>query len=183
MSAPPEHRGAGPAAVAWPVRSDVGGRPPRADLLAAFITVVAGAAGVGQLLLSWSSMVSGVGLQDANGGVTGWERYLAARTAAALSTGDTITAISVVGAAFAGAALLLLGLAMLLPVDHRPLGLVALLLSVAALGGTLWWLIRGHRTFNQSVAELFTHAGPGWYLFIASGLIGLLGSIKALATG
>jgi hypothetical protein len=151
-------------------------------VLAGFITLIAGAAGLGQLFLSWSSLVSGVGLQDTNGGVTGWERFLAARTGASLSLTDSITAYSVVGTALAGGALLLLGLAMFLPIDHRPLGGVALALSVGMLASTLWWLIRGHTTFNQSVPNLFVHAGPGWYLFLLAGPIGILGSIKALST-
>ncbi len=169
--------------VAWPVRSDHGPRPPHADLAAALLTLIAGAAGVGQLFLSWSSTVTGVGLQDAGGGITGWERYQAARAGGGLSVGDTVTAYSVVGAAMAGAALVLLGLAMLVPVDHRPLGFVALLLAIVSLAAAGWWLVRGHHTFNQSIAELFTHAGPGWYLFLAAGPVGVLGSAKALSTG
>ena len=184
MSAPPGQRGSRvPAAgISWPVTSDQGFHPPRADLLAALLTVVAGACGLGQLFLSWSSMVTGVGLQAAGGGITGWERYQAARTGAALSTSDTITAYSVIGAAFAGAALVLLGLFMLTPIDHRPLGVVALLLSIGSLAGAAWWLLHGHQTFNQSISELFSHAGPG-YLFLAAGPIGILGSAKALSTG
>jgi hypothetical protein len=186
-AAPPGQRGTrvgapGPRGVAWPVTSDQGD-PPRPDVLAALLSIVAGAAALGQLFLSWSSMVTGVGLQAAAGGITGWQRYQAARTGAALSTSDTVTAYSVVGAAFAGAALILLGLAMLTPIDHRPLGLVALLVSVASLGCALWWLVRGHHTFNQSVSDLFTHAGPGWYLFLVAGPIGVLGAAKALSTG
>ncbi len=152
-------------------------------MLAALLTILAGAAGLGQLLLSWSSTVTGVGLQAAGGGITGWQRYQAARAGGGLSIGDTVTAYSVVGTAMAGAALSLLGLAMLTPIDHRPLGTVALLLSVASLAGSAWWLVRGHHTFNQSVADLFTHAGPGWYLFLAAGPIGVIGSAKALSTG
>ncbi len=152
-------------------------------MLAALLTAAAGGAGLAQLFLSWSSLVTGVGLQDANGGVTGWQRYQAARAGAALSLGDTITAYSVVGTALAGAALILLALAMLTPIDHRPLGAVALALSLAALAGDVWWLGHGHQTFNQSIADLFSHAGPGWYLFLAAGPVGILGSAKALSTG
>lgn len=188
MSAPREHRSSsrptgGAQGVSWPVKSDTGPRPPRADFVAALLTVLAGAAGLGQLFLSWSSTVTGVGLQDAGGGITGWDRYQAARAGGGLSVGDTVTAYSVVGGALAGAALLLLGLAMLTPVDHRPLGMVALLLAAVALAAAAWWLVRGHHTFNQTIEDLFAHAGPGWYLFLAAGPIGLLGSAKALATG
>ncbi len=186
MSAPPEQRGparpggGATAGVSWPIKSDQGPGAPRPDLLAGLITVIAGALGVGQLFLSWSSLVSGVGLHDATGGVTGWERFLAARTGASLSVGDFITAYSVVGTALVGAALILLGLAMFLPIDHRPLGAVALVLSIGATAGALWWLVRGHHTFNQSVADLFVHAGAGWYLFIGAGPIGIVGSVTAL---
>jgi len=169
--------------MAWPVKGDMGLRAPRPDVLAAVLTMIAGAAGLGQLFLSWTSIVSGVGLQDAGGGVTGWERFLAARTGASLSVSDFITAYSVVGTALAGGALLLLGLAMFLPVDHRPLGAVALFLAAGMFVAALWWLIQGHSTFNQSVADLFVHAGLGWYLFLVAGPIGILGSIKALSTG
>ncbi|SDP15806.1 hypothetical protein SAMN04515671_3070 [Nakamurella panacisegetis] len=183
MSAAPGQRSRGASGVAWPVTSDHGFRPPRGDLLAALLTVVAGACGLGQLFLSWSSMVTGVGLQATGGGITGWERYQAARTGAALSTSDTVTAYSVIGVALAGAALLLLGLCLLTPIDHRPLGVVALLLSIACLAGAAWWPLHGYQTFNQSVSDLFSHAGLGWYLFLAAGPVGILGSAKAISTG
>lgn len=187
MSAPREHRDGSRSptenqGVSWPVTSDTGVSAPRADFLAAIVTIIAGAAGLGQLLLSWSSTVTGVGLPDASGAITGWERFQAARAGGG-PISDTVTAYSVVGAAMAGAALLLLGTAMLLPVDHRPLGTVALLLAFASLAAAAWWLVAGHRTFNQSIADLFSHAGPGWYLFLAAGPLGVIGSVKALSTG
>ncbi len=169
--------------VSWPVTSDQGPRPPRADVVAALITVIGGAAGILQLFVSWSSIVSGVGLQDTDGRITGWERYQSARAGSALSTGDTITAYSVLGTALAGAALVLLGLAMLAPIDHRPLAAVGLIFSLGALTADVWWLARGHDTFNQSVPDLFTHASAGWYLFLIAGPLGTLGSLKALSTG
>jgi hypothetical protein len=169
--------------VAWPVTSDPGPRPPRADLLAAVVTGIAGAAGVLQLFVSWTSIVSGVGLRDADGRITGWERYQSARAGSALSSGDSITAYSVLGTALAGAALVLLALAMLAPIDHRPLAVVALIVSLGALTADVWWLARGHDTFNQSVPDLFTHASAGWYLFLTAGPLGTVGSLKALSTG
>ena len=169
--------------IAWPVTSDRGPRPPRSDVLASVVTVLAGAAGVLQLFLSWSSIVSGVGLRDTDGRITGWERYQSARAGAALSTGDTITAYSVLGTALVGAALVLLGLAMLAPIDHRPLGVAALVVSLGAVAADSWWLARGHNTFNQSVPDLFTHASAGWYLFLIAGPLGTVGSLKALSTG
>jgi hypothetical protein len=188
MSASREHRSnvrqvGGTQGVSWPVKSDIGPQPPRADFVAALLTTLAGAAGLGQVFLSWSSTVTGVGLQDTSGGITGWDRYQAARAGGGMSVSDTVTAYSVVGCALAGAALVLLGLAMLTPVDHRPLGTVSLLLSTVAVGAAAWWMVRGHHTFNQSFSELFTHAGPGWYLFLVAGPIGLLGSARALSTG
>ena len=127
--------------------------------------------------------MTGVGLQDTDGRITGWERYQSAHTGAALSATDTLTAYSVLGSALAGAALILLALAMLAPIDHRPLGVAGLVLSLGALAAALWWLVGGHQTFNQSVAELFVHAGPGWYLFLLAGPLGMLGASKALSTG
>ncbi|MGI8590667.1 MAG: hypothetical protein ACR2M5_06710 [Nakamurella sp.] len=188
MSAP-EHRGphtrssSGTGSTAWLISSDPGRRPARPDLLAGLLTVVGGGAALLQLFLSWSSMVPGVGLRDANGGVTGWERYLAARAGAALSISDTVTAYSVLGTALAGGALVLLGLAMFLPIDHHPLGLVAVVLSVGVLASAGWWLTRGHQSFNQSVAELFSQAGPGWYLFLIAGPIAIVGAVKGLVAG
>lgn len=169
--------------IQWPVTSDRGSRPPRSDLLAAIVTVIAGAAGVLQLFVSWSSIVTGVALQDTDGRITGWERYQAARAGSALSTGDTITAYSVLGTALAGAALVLLGLAMFAPIDHRPLAVVGLVVSLGALTADGWWLLRGHDTFNQSLSDLFTHASAGWYLFLIVGPLGTVGSFKALSTG
>lgn len=189
MSAPPEYRGGAarpagrpPARVRRSVGSDQGVRPPRTDVLAALVTVVGGSAGLAQLRLSWSSVVSGVGLVDSDG-VTGWERYLAARSGGVGSLGNTVTAYSVVSTALAGAALVLLGLAMLLPIDHRPLGVFALVISLGCLGATVWWLVRGHQTFNQSAVDLFRYAGVGWYLFVLAGPIGVLGSARALTAG
>ena len=128
-------------------------------------------------------MVSGVGLQDANGGVTGWERFLAARTGASLSLGDFITAYSVVGTALAGAALILLGLAMFLPIDHRPLGAVALVLSIGCDG--LGAVVAGPRAPHVQPERrriCSSTREPGWYLFLIAGPIGIIGSIKALST-
>ena len=170
-------------AVSWPMTSGRGPQVPRGDLIAGLVTVVGGAAGLGQLFVSWSTVVTGVGLQDTDGRITGWERYQSARAGSALSIGDTITAYSVLGTALAGAALILLGMAMLTPIDHRPLGGVALALSVGALAAGGWWLLRGHDTFNQTVPELFTAAAPGWYLFLIAGPLGIIGSVKALSTG
>jgi len=190
MSIPPVRRSSpahitGPVrpGLSWPITSDVGVRPPRADLLAALLTVIAGAAGLAQLALSWSSVITGVGLTDASGGITGWQRYQASRALSALSLSDTATAYSIIVAAMAGAALVLLGLTMLAPLDHRPLGFAALLLSLAMMAGALWWLLRGHQTFNQSISDLFVHGGPGWYVFLIAGPVGVLGSAKALVTG
>ena len=187
MPAPTERRlqqgGAVRPGVSWPVTGDRGVRPPRSDLPAAMLTVLAGAAGVLQLFVSWSSIVSGVGLRDTDGQITGWERYQSARAGAGLSTADTITAFSVLGTALAGAALVLLGLAMLAPIDHRPLAVVGLIVSVGAVTADFWWLTRGHDTFNQSVTDLFTHASAGWYLFVIAGPLGTVGSLKALSTG
>lgn len=127
--------------------------------------------------------MTGVGLKDTSGGITGWERYQAARAAGSLSVRDTVTAFSVVGTAMAGAALILLALGLLAPIDHRPLGVVALVSSLVALSSAGWWLARGHHTFNQSIGELFTAAGPGWYLFLVAGPIGMVGAAKAITTG
>ena len=90
---------------------------------------------------------------------------------------------SVLGVAVGGGALIVLGLTMMLPINHRPLGLAALLVSVLSILGACWMLIRARAIFDVGLFGLFAQAQLGWYLFLAAGFVGVLGAWKALATG
>ena len=151
-------------------------RAPRADPAGALICVIAGVLGVLQLLLSWSSVLFSVDL-PANGALTGWRVFQTAGSGASLSATWAIGAYSVLAVGLAGGALVLLGLAALAPIDHRPIGATAIFLSVASLFGTAFWLVRADRLTAHSLSQVFAHAGPGWYLFLVSGLLGVLGGI------
>ncbi|GGM11928.1 hypothetical protein [Nakamurella endophytica] len=153
---------------------------PRADPLAAVVTVLGGVLGILQLLLSWTSVAPSVGL-PIEGGVTGWNVFRSAQAAASLSVSSAVSAYSVVGVGVAGGAVVLLGLALLTPVDHRPLGAVALLLSLGMVAAAVWWLARAHSLLGRSLGQVFSVAGPGWYLFLVAGLVGVGGAAKALA--
>ena len=87
------------------------------------------------------------------------------------------------GAGVGGGALMLLGVAMMFPVNHRPLGLAGLLISVLSILGAGWMLIRTRAIFDVGLFGLFAQAQVGWYLFLAAGLVGLVGSWKAISTG
>ena len=67
--------------------------------------------------------------------------------------------------------------------NHRPLGAAAMLVSVLSLIGVGWLLVRAQAIFDVGLSGLFAQAQIGWYLFLTAGLIGVIGSWKALATG
>jgi hypothetical protein len=157
---------------------------PRPDAIAALLCVVGGALGIAQLLLPWTSVVPGAGIPGANDtGLTGWEVFRTARAGAGVSMTVALGAYSVVGVALAGAALLLLGLATLIPLDHRPFGVAGLLLSLGVIGSAGWWLFRSRQLIDAGLSQVFAQAGVGWYLFLLCGPIAVIGSVKALATG
>ncbi len=174
------HRpGSGPAP-----RLEADHRAPRADPIAATILLVAGAIGVWQLLLPWRTTTVGAGGSDpANVSTTGWQVYRFLR-AIPDPDGDLRAAMfSVLGVAVGGGALVVLGLTMMMPINHRPLGLAALLISSLSVLGACWMLIRARTIFDVGLFGLFAQAQLGWYLFLSAGLLGLVGSWKALATG
>ncbi len=159
-------------------------RAPRADPIAAIILLLAGAVGIWQLLLPWRVIAT-----DPNGSgtdsvtTTGWQVYRLLR-AVPDPDGDLRAAMySVLGVAVGGGALLVLGLTMMLSINHRPLGFAALLVSVLSILGACWMLIRARAIFDVGLFNLFAQAQLGWYLFLAAGFLGLFGSWKALATG
>ncbi len=154
-------------------------RTPRADPVGALLCVFAGILGLLQLVLSWSSVVFSVDL-PASTALTGWRVFQTAGSAASLSATWAIGAYSVLAVGLAGGALVLLGLAALAPIDHRPIGAAILVLSIVSFTGAGFWLVRADRLTAHSLSQLFTHAGPGWYLFLVSGLLGVVGGIVVL---
>jgi hypothetical protein len=72
---------------------------------------------------------------------------------------------------------------MVAPINHRPLGAAALLISLLSLAGALWVITHARMVFDLGVFGLFGQATVGLYLFLGSGLLGLIGAWKALSTG
>jgi hypothetical protein len=159
---------------------------PRADPVAAVLLLLAGAIGVWQLLLPWRTVSVDPGVASSAAGevsTTGWQVYRLLR-ALPDPTGDLQAAtLAVLGVGVAGGGLIVLGIAMMLAINHRPLGLAALLLSLLSVTAAGWLLIKARSIFDVGLVGLFAQAQLGWYLFLAAGLLGVVGSWKALATG
>jgi hypothetical protein len=49
--------------------------------------------------------------------------------------------------------------------------------------GACWMLIRARAIFDVGLFGLFAQAQLGWYLFLAAGILGVVGSWKAISTG
>ncbi|HEY5878056.1 MAG TPA: hypothetical protein VIU11_04045 [Nakamurella sp.] len=165
---------AAPPAPAPPLRA------VRADPIAAVLLLLAGAMGIWQLLLPWLTVGPGSGVPG--GSPTGWRVYRALRALPAPAPELSWATLSVLGCAVGGGALIVLGLAMMAPLNHRPLGAAALLISLLSAAGALWVVVHARAVFDLGVFGLFGQAGAGWYLFLGSGLLGLAGSWKALST-
>jgi len=162
---------------------------PRADVLGAVLLIVGGVAGVAQLFLPWRTVTVGpVGAASAgapagdHGTITGWQIYRLIRAVPGPGADLSVVMYTVLGAAVGGGALILLGLAMMMPINHRPLGLAALLISILLILGSCWMLVRARSIFDVGLSGLFDQAQIGWYLFLASGVLGLIGALKALTT-
>lgn len=157
---------------------------PRADPIAATLLLIAGAVGIWQLLLPWRAVaVDGTSSGPSTVSTTGWQVYRLLR-AVPDPDGDLRAAMySVLGVAVGGGALIVLGLTMMLAINHRPLGMAALLVSVLSILGACWMLVRARAIFEVGLFTVFAQAQLGWYLFLAAGFIGLAGSWKAIATG
>jgi len=149
---------------------------PRADPIAALILVVAGLMGVLQLLLPWLAI--GAGLP---GSFTGWQLFRAGRDQA-LDLSSMVATYALPTVAVAGVALVLLGLAMFAPIDHRPLGFVGLIFGLLATVAAVWWVL-DTRDARGGIGQILSDAMLGWYLFLVAGPLGVVGSIKAMVTG
>ena len=125
------------AARPWPVASDQQPRRPegpRADPMAFVVLLLAGSCGMAQYLVAgWP-----VGRSDALGGTVVTGRQLLSELGPHLNTTASITRIALLVITVGGAALVLLGLASLLPMTHGPIGFAALLVALAIGGATVW---------------------------------------------
>ncbi len=161
----------------WP--APVPQAAPRADVAGALLLIIGGVAGVAQLFLPWRTVtVTGTPAGD-DGSITGWQIYRLIRAVPGPGADLTVVMYTVLGAAVGGGALILLGLAVTMPINHRPLGLAALLISVLLILGSCWMLVRAKSIFDVGLSGLFDQAQVGWYLFLASGVLGLIGALKA----
>lgn len=158
---------------------------PTANPWAAFFLLLAGVAGLAQLLVPWRPAGSGPADGGPNAlhaaGVGGWRFYEALHDLPGPAFEFVLARFVVIGVAGAGLALVLLGLLALLPIDHRPVGTVALLVSGAAVLGAVFLLARARALFGVSLNALFGQAQVGFYLVLAAGLVGLVGAFTALA--
>lgn len=159
-------------------------RPSRPDPVAAVVLFVAGAIGIWQLLLPWRTVaIDSSSLAGADVSVSGWQVYRLLRSVPDPGGDLQIATYSVLGTAVGGGALIVLGAAMMMAINHRPLGSAALLVSLLCVAGAGWMLISARAIFDVGLFTLLTQAQVGWYLFVATGFIGLIGAWKALATG
>lgn len=175
----------GRAVPAAPMAAPSGGvrRVVRPDPVAALLLLAAGVAGIWQLFAAWFTLTPpGPGNGDPVA-ATGWQVYRGLRLLPAPSGDLRWATLAVLGCAVAGGALIVLGLALLAPINHRPLGLAALLLSLLSLAGALWVVGHARPVFDLGVFGLFGQATTGFYLFLGSGLLGLIGAGKALSSG
>jgi hypothetical protein len=157
---------------------------PRPDAVAAILLLLAGAIGLWQLLLPWRAADAGGSLVPPGAAdPTGWQVYRVLRAMAAPAPEVSWATLAVLGVGVGGGALIVLGLAMMAPINHRPLGAAALLISLLSVAGALWVAVHARMIFDVGVFSLFGQAGPGWYLFLGAGLLGLAGSWRALASG
>ena len=173
----------------WPQRAGTGPstpapNPARADPVGATVLVIAGTAGVAQLFLPWRrAPVVGAAPAGDHGSTTGWQLYRVLRAIPDPGFELSAAMYAVLTIAVGGGALILLALALLLPIDHRPIGVATLMISGLSVLGGCWMLVRARSVFQVGVSGLFGQAQIGWYVFLAAGLIGVIGSLKALARG
>lgn len=163
-----------PTQAPWPVDSYPGDRAVRADIPAAVLLIVGGAAGIVQFWLPWRGASGGNG--------TGSDAFEALKAALRVhgSFTQTVGAYAILAVVVLGVALLLLGVLMLLPLDHRPPGVVAVVAAALAVLCAVWWVF--WHSGSGDISSAFSTGWFGWYLFLASGVVGLAGAIKALVS-
>lgn len=156
----------------WPVESDPGDRAVRPDVLAAVLLVLGGAAGIAQLWVPW--------LRATGASAGGWDIFQVLKAGLTVQGGvaPTLGAYAVLAVAVVGVALVLLGVLVLLPIDHRPPAVVAVVAGVLGVLCAVWWVF--WHGGDGDIGRLFSTGWIGWYLFLAAGLVGLIGAIRAL---
>ncbi len=146
--------------------------------MAFVVLLLAGACGMAQYLVAgWP-----VGRSDALGGTVVTGRQLLSELGPHLNTTASITRIALLVISVGGAALVLLGLASLLPMTHGPIGFAALLVALAIGGATVWVVLQATRVLGSPPAALLSGGELGWYLTVAAALLGVLGAFKALGS-
>lgn len=147
-----------------------------ADPLAAVLLVVGGGAGLIGFLLPWLEKQILTSVQT----FTGWSIFRVGLPQGSISAGQLFALYALLCTALAGGACILLGIAMLLPLDHHPLGAIAMLLGLGSLAALAWWTFEWQRA-NNGLSQLFDQIQVGWYLAAASGVLAVVGAIRALA--
>jgi hypothetical protein len=140
----------------------------RPDLLAGLLLLLAGAAAAISLFLDWLAGESVTGLDLVKDGFS----TFADSVGDGFSSGLWQPLMVILG----GGVLALLGLLMFLPArTHRALGLIALIISLGIVAAVLVPLARADWDFGEF--------DLGFWFAIAVAVLGLLGSLKALASG
>lgn len=134
----------------------------RNDVLAGLLLLIGGGAGVAQFFLPWASF-EGIGM-------TGKDYYDGATAA-----GETLLGLIPLVILIAGGLLALFGILLFVPMRSRkPLGSIALIVSLVSTAAAVYLLV-------DSGADL-SGSDYGLYLALGSGVVALLGSIKAVAS-
>jgi len=171
--------GAGPDTFnRWPVASDQGPRHlgPRPDPVAFLLLVIAGACGLATYLVSGFPVGQSF---VAEGTVVTGQDLMAILVTHGTPT-DTVTRIGLLVTTVGGGALVLLAIATLLPITHKPLGGVALMIGLGGVASAVWLLAQASAVLGSPASALLSGNRLGWYLMAASALIGLVGAFKAL---
>ncbi len=174
QSAPAPHR--------WPVASDIAPRyydRPQADILAAFLLLIAGICGSAQWFIAGYPVGQ---LQPVGGTISTGEQLLPYLDGSA-EMSFIITRIAILTVTMGGGGLILLALATLLPINHRPLALASLLLAAGAAGAAIWMISKTSQVLGSSAQSLLSDGHFGWDLMVATAALGAIGSLKALVSG
>ncbi|SFK29138.1 hypothetical protein SAMN05421835_11788 [Amycolatopsis sacchari] len=145
------------------------GQPPalsRPNIWAGAVLVLGGLFGVLQFFLPW------IDSSFSNVHATGMDVADLASAASAFGAGSSATLIEIgVWAVLIGGALeILLGATMFVPMrNHRPIGVVTLVLSVFMVVGAVFWLTGGDP--NPDSTSL------GYYFFLIAGVVSLIGGV------
>ncbi|GHF68848.1 hypothetical protein FHX82_003515 [Amycolatopsis bartoniae] len=141
--------------------------PSRPNIFAGVLLDLGGLFGVLQFFLPW------IDSSFSNVHVNGMDIAELAGQASALGASaseSTLIQIGVWTVLVGGALALLLGAVMFVPMrSHRPLGAIALVLSVLMVLGAVFWLTGGEANPDST--------SVGYYFFLFSGVIALIGSI------